>query len=32
MGMIYDRLGDISKASTFYLKAIDRCEGDPLAK
>lgn len=32
MGMIYDRLGDINKANAFYKKAIDRCEGDPLAK
>ncbi len=28
IGMIYDRLGDIQKASTFYKKAIDKCQED----
>jgi hypothetical protein len=26
--MIYDRMGDIAKAQTFYKKAIEKCEED----
>ena len=26
--MIYDRMGDISKASSYYKKAIEKCEED----